>query len=116
MGPHNIHLTFALWFPWGDISKGVGHHDDFHLHPLPARDSLSFHSGKPFTTHDADHDSSGGNCAVIVHGAWWYFSCYRSNLNGRYAMSEATAHKYGIDWASGRGVGHPYRRVRMMLR
>ncbi|XP_003891463.1 ficolin-3 isoform X1 [Papio anubis] len=81
-----------------------------------AGDSLSFHSGRPFTTYDADHDSSRSNCAVIVHGAWWYASCYRSNLNGRYAMSEAAAHKYGIDWASGRGVGHPYRRVRMMLR
>lgn len=81
-----------------------------------AGDSLSFHSKKPFTTYDADHDSSGSNCAVVVHGAWWYGSCYQSNLNGRYAMSEAAAHKYGIDWASGRGVGHPYRRVRMMLR
>uniref|UniRef100_H0XCK4 Ficolin 3 n=1 Tax=Otolemur garnettii TaxID=30611 RepID=H0XCK4_OTOGA len=79
-------------------------------------DSLSYHSGKPFTTYDADHDSSGGNCAAIVHGAWWYGSCYRSNLNGRYAGSEAAAHKYGIDWASGRGVGHPYRRAWMMLR
>ncbi|XP_055979643.1 ficolin-3 isoform X2 [Sorex fumeus] len=81
-----------------------------------AGDSLSFHSGKPFTTMDADHDSSGGNCAVIVHGAWWYGSCYRANLNGRYAVSKATAHKYGIDWASGLGVGHPYRKVRMMIR
>lgn len=81
-----------------------------------AGDSLSFHSGRPFTTYDADHDSSNSNCAVIVHGAWWYASCYRSNLNGLYAVSEAAAHKYGIDWASGRGVGHPYRRVRMMLR
>ncbi|XP_014988177.3 ficolin-3 isoform X4 [Macaca mulatta] len=42
-----------------------------------AGDSLSFHSGRPFTTYDADHDSSGSNCAVIVHGAWWYASCYR---------------------------------------
>ncbi|XP_004850766.1 ficolin-3 isoform X6 [Heterocephalus glaber] len=81
-----------------------------------AGDSLSSHSGKPFTTFDADHDSREGNCAVVVHGAWWYGSCYRSNLNGLYAVSEATAPKYGIDWASGRGVGRPYRRVRMMLR
>ncbi|KAL2773078.1 ficolin-3 isoform 2 precursor [Daubentonia madagascariensis] len=80
-----------------------------------AGDSLGFHSGKPFTTYDADHDASQSNCAVTVHGAWWYGSCCRSNLNGRYAVSEAATHKYGIDWASGRGVGHPYRRARMML-
>lgn len=81
-----------------------------------AGDSLSSHNGKPFSTFDADHDTREGNCAVIVHGAWWYGSCYRSNLNGLYAASEATAPKYAIDWGSGRGVGHPYRKVRMMLR
>uniref|UniRef100_A0A8C9M813 Ficolin 3 n=1 Tax=Panthera tigris altaica TaxID=74533 RepID=A0A8C9M813_PANTA len=80
-----------------------------------AGDSLSLHNGKPFTTYD-DHDTSKSNCAVTVHGAWWYGSCYRSNLNRRYATSEAAAHKYGIDWASGRGVGHAYRKVHMMLR
>ncbi|XP_054576533.1 ficolin-3 [Eptesicus fuscus] len=81
-----------------------------------AGDSLSFHNGKPFSTYDADHDTAGGNCAVTVHGAWWYEACYHSNLNGHYAMSPSTAHTYGIDWASGLGVGHPYRRVRIMLR
>lgn len=86
--------------------------------PLPSLpgDSLSSHHGKPFSTKDADHDTSGGNCAVTVHGAWWYGACYSSNLNGPYARSPAAAHKYGIDWASGLGVGHPYRRVRIMLR
>ncbi|XP_077006785.1 ficolin-3 [Tamandua tetradactyla] len=81
-----------------------------------AGDSLSIHNGKPFSTFDADHDTSMGNCAVTVRGAWWYAACYRANLNGPYAGSEAAAHKYGIDWASGRGVGRPYRRVRMLLR
>nr|KAF6378074.1 ficolin 3 [Myotis myotis] len=81
-----------------------------------AGDSLSFHHGKRFSTYDADHDTTEGNCAVTVHGAWWYEACYHSNLNGPYAMSPTTAHKYGIDWASGLGVGHPYRRVRLMLR
>ncbi|XP_059546624.1 ficolin-3 isoform X3 [Myotis daubentonii] len=81
-----------------------------------AGDSLSFHNGKRFSTYDADHDTTEGNCAVTVHGAWWYEACYHSNLNGPYATSPTTAHKYGIDWASGLGVGHPYRRVRLMLR
>uniref|UniRef100_A0A673UKL9 Ficolin 3 n=1 Tax=Suricata suricatta TaxID=37032 RepID=A0A673UKL9_SURSU len=83
--------------------------------PSLAGDSLSFHNGKSFTTYDADHDPNKSNCAVTVHGAWWYGTRYRSNLNGRCARSEATAHKYGIAWASGRGAGLPYRKFRMML-
>ncbi|XP_004455780.3 ficolin-3 [Dasypus novemcinctus] len=96
----------------GNISQGTTVSPNL---SLPG-DSLSLHNQKPFSTYDADHDASTGNCAVIVQGAWWYEGCYRANLNGRYAASEATAHKYGIDWSTGRGVGHPYRRVRMMLR
>lgn len=84
--------------------------------PFLPGDSLSFHNGKRFSTYDADHDTVEGNCAVTVHGAWWYQGCYHSNLNGPYATSPTTAHTYGIDWASGLGVGHPYRRVRLMLR
>ncbi|XP_033623648.1 ficolin-3 isoform X7 [Fukomys damarensis] len=109
--------TFALY----ETFRLLGEKDHYQLalgrfSEGTAGDSLSSHSGKPFTTFDADHDSREGNCAVLVHGAWWYGSCYRSNLNGLYAVSEATAPKYGIDWASGRGVGHPYRKVKMMLR
>ncbi|XP_056682153.1 ficolin-3 [Monodelphis domestica] len=81
-----------------------------------AGDSLTLHGGRAFSTYDADNDTSTGNCAIIVKGAWWYVACYRSNLNGLYASTEAKAYKYGIDWATGRGVGHPYRRTLMMLR
>uniref|UniRef100_A0A4X2KJA9 Ficolin 3 n=1 Tax=Vombatus ursinus TaxID=29139 RepID=A0A4X2KJA9_VOMUR len=81
-----------------------------------AGDSLTYHSGKPFSTHDADSDIHSDNCAVMVQGAWWYANCYKSNLNGRYASTKAGAYKYGIDWATGLGVGHPYRRTLMMLR
>lgn len=68
-----------------------------------------------FTTYDADHDIAGGNCVVTVHGAWWYGCCYQSSLNRCYAISQTTAHKYDIDWASGFGMGHPYRKVHMMF-
>ncbi|XP_043851712.1 ficolin-3 isoform X2 [Dromiciops gliroides] len=81
-----------------------------------AGDSLTYHSGKPFSTLDADSDIFNGNCAVIVQGAWWYGDCYKSNLNGRYASTESGAYTYGIDWATGLGVGRPYRRTVMMLR
>ncbi|XP_054428173.1 ficolin-3 [Pteronotus mesoamericanus] len=82
-----------------------------------AGDSLSSHNGESFPTYDADHDAkSRGDRAVVVHGAWWYGSCYRANLNGHYVMSPTAAHKFGIDWASGLGAGQPYRRVSIMLR
>uniref|UniRef100_A0A8C5KNE6 Fibrinogen C-terminal domain-containing protein n=1 Tax=Jaculus jaculus TaxID=51337 RepID=A0A8C5KNE6_JACJA len=113
----NGDLTFAQYATF----RVLGEEDQYQLVvgkflEGTAGDSLSSHNEGYFSTYDADHDSSGGNCAVTVHGAWWYKACYAANLNGRYAASEATAHKYGIDWASGRGVGHPYRKVRMMLR
>ncbi|XP_060061628.1 ficolin-3 isoform X2 [Erinaceus europaeus] len=137
LGNENLHQltlqgTWELWVELEDFNGAhtFAHYESFRLlgeaehYKLvlgkflkgTAGDSLSLHNGTPFTTKDADHDTSDGNCAVIVHGAWWYKACYSSNLNGRYAMSQATAHTYGIDWASGLGVGKPYRKVRMMLR
>lgn len=54
----------------------------------PPGDGLTKHHGQRFSTHDVDHDrlttQHGGSCARRFHGAWWYYSCYSSNLNGRY--------------------------------
>lgn len=36
-----------------------------------------------FTTKDSDNDRNGGNCATTYKGAWWYKSCYTTNLNGK---------------------------------
>ena len=52
-----------------------------------ATDELKAHNGFAFSTKDRDNDKNSGNCAVNQRGAWWYYNCYASNLNGNYGES-----------------------------
>lgn len=81
-----------------------------------AGDALSYHSGQPFTTYDADHDSQGSvNCAVSYQGAWWYKTCHVSNLNGIYGN---TSYAKGLTWNAGSTGGYytSMSKSKMMLR
>ena len=51
-----------------------------------ARDELTYHNGRKFSTKDQDNDFSAINCAAdqAMQGAWWYGDCRTSNLNGVY--------------------------------
>ena len=49
-----------------------------------AGNSLAYQNGMPFTTKDRDNDNHGSNCAITCRGAWWYNSCFNSNLNSNY--------------------------------
>lgn len=40
-----------------------------------AGDSFKGHRGLKFSTFDRDHDTYGGNCALDVKSAWWFFNC-----------------------------------------
>ncbi|XP_019637151.1 PREDICTED: ficolin-2-like [Branchiostoma belcheri] len=70
-----------------------------------AGDSLTYHDGKPFSTKDRDND---GSCAQLHKGAWWYNSCYRSNLNGLYLD--------GVNWRHWKGYNYSLKRTEMKLR
>ncbi|XP_069118958.1 ficolin-1-like [Argopecten irradians] len=55
-----------------------------------SHDALAKHNGHYFTTYDKDNDIyPDDNCAHAYHGAWWYYRCLTSNLNGRYEMNLA---------------------------
>ncbi|XP_012937291.1 fibrinogen C domain-containing protein 1 [Aplysia californica] len=61
-------------------------------------DEMAYHNGLPFSTKDRDNDSfESYNCAKADHGAWWYKSCHRVNLNGEWA---STHDGEGLIWDS----------------
>ena len=50
-----------------------------------AGDSLSQHNGQMFSTLDRDNDGHTDlACAVRYTGAWWFYNCLYSDLNGPY--------------------------------
>ena len=59
-----------------------------------AGDSLSYHDLQKFSTKDNDNDPDFVNCANLFSGAWWYKTCYYSNLNGKYSDKSGR----GIRW------------------
>ena len=65
-------------------------------------DALSHHKDWPFSTKDADHDGYSGSCSVGWHGAWWYRSCFQSNLNGRYYQEGDKSSSRGVIWFYGK--------------
>ncbi|XP_053122653.1 ficolin-3 isoform X2 [Hemicordylus capensis] len=81
-----------------------------------AGDSMTAHNGQFFSTYDNDNDSGTQNCAVTVHGAWWYSNCYSSNLNGGYPIGDRKGQTYGIDWRTGKGIGISYKHTEMKIR
>ena len=69
-----------------------------------AGDSLTYHSGSPFSTRDNINDNR--KCSVRWKGAWWFKNyedtrCFASHLNGPY-LHRPTVYPYwhGITWNS----------------
>ena len=81
-----------------------------------AGDSLSHHRNRSWSTSDQDNDEWEKNCAESRHGAWWYVSCYHSNLNGRYRHRPDSLKAYGVVWRGWGGQKHLLKRTEMKLR
>ena len=53
-----------------------------------APDGMAYQNGMQFSTQDHDNDARiSENCASRYGGAWWYKSCFESNLNGKHTLS-----------------------------
>ena len=63
-----------------------------------AGDSLTYHNNMEFSTYDRDNDVRSTNCAQTSKGAWWYRSCYHSNLNGLYLSGPYSSNTVGVNW------------------
>ena len=70
-----------------------------------AGDSLSYHTSGKFSTYDKDHDWHSSNCANVHKGAWWYKSCYHSNLNGLFPTYDTKKSTY-MSWTKNLSPGY----------
>ena len=70
-------------------------------------DAMSVHSGQQFSTHDSDNDAAATvNCAIHEQGGWWYWGCYRANLNGphtRPSFPGINRNHAQLEWNNGAG-------------
>ncbi|XP_076272694.1 ficolin-3-like isoform X2 [Rhynchophorus ferrugineus] len=84
-----------------------------------AGDSFIYHAGSKFSTKDKDQDSwLEGNCAQSHGGGWWYKSCDKSNLNGKYLPGDLPEQLLyqGMYWGEFRGPQVGLLQARMMIR
>ena len=78
-----------------------------------AKDSLSVHSGLPFSTIDQDNDPhTSKHCSQAHGGGWWYKFCGMAFLNGHYVPSP----NVGITWIKWTNSIHRLKQTTMKIR
>lgn len=87
-----------------------------------AGDGMGKHNQHKFSTRNVDNDKIvkefGGSCAKRFTGAWWYYKCYMSNLNGKYYRGGKIPEKKfdGITWKPWTGPNYSMKIVVMKVR
>ena len=97
----------------GGYSHGVFRYESGKETSYSPGDSLTYHSGNTFSTHDQDNDHWSAHCAQSFHGAWWYHSCHYSNLNGGYGKTD---YANGLSWYHWVGYYNPVEYTKMAVR
>ena len=76
-------------------------------------DAMAYHNKMPFSTQDRDNDSlNHRNCASLHEGAWWYRSCFDSDLNGKYEIQGGS---HTQTWNNG-STYIPYTKIEMKIK
>ncbi|XP_018028149.1 fibrinogen C domain-containing protein 1-A-like isoform X2 [Hyalella azteca] len=92
---------------------------DYH-HNSTGGDALSYHSGMPFTTYDADNDIAKGSCSLWCGGGgWWYNYCFYANPTGVYPPPSLTRTTEGdayLEWRTWQGYYAYLTQLTMMIR
>jgi len=79
-----------------------------------AGDSMTYHAGHDFGTHDDEKNAHG--CAKAYKGAWWYGSCHHANLNGIWYNGDHSSYADGVNWNHWKGYHHSLSRTEMKVR
>ncbi|XP_043913761.1 ficolin-1-like [Protopterus annectens] len=111
-------FDYNIYFAKYKTFRITGEDDKYKLHlgnfvEGNAGDSLSYHSGKQFSTKD---DANGPNkgCTSVYKGAWWYDNCYKSNLNGKYYGGNNK--EDGVTWTHAKGNYYSFKLTEMKFR
>ena len=81
-----------------------------------AGDSLSRYRGQALSTKNQDNDSWSSNCAVTYKGAWWYYACHTSNLNGLCHHGPHFSFADGVNWNAWKGHKYSAKRAETKIR
>ena len=74
-------------------------------------------NGRKFSTKDKDYDSwPPKSCAAEYQGAWWYWQCHQSNLNGKYLNGPHKSFANGVNWYHFKGYHNSLKKTEMKLK